>query len=254
MNKTFAIGDIHGGYKALVQCLERSKFDKEKDTLITLGDIADGWSQVPECVDELLTIKNRIDIIGNHDWWLNDWLQTGIAPNYWLEQGGQASMDAYLNLMEDPMDKYTGTLERHKSFFNNQHYYYIDDRNRLFVHGGLNWHMDIKANNKKDLMWDRHAFYTACYWELESMRQPTEPKKYFKDYKEVFVGHTCTNHGLDKTIGNTTEPLHVSNMWNLDQGAGWGNGRLSIMNVNTKQFWQSDPVNTLYPEEHNSRK
>ena len=27
--KTFVIGDIHGGYKALVQCLERSKFDYE---------------------------------------------------------------------------------------------------------------------------------------------------------------------------------------------------------------------------------
>lgn len=42
--RTLVMGDIHGGYKALMQCLERSKFDYEKDTLIQLGDICDGWS------------------------------------------------------------------------------------------------------------------------------------------------------------------------------------------------------------------
>lgn len=29
--KTFVMGDIHGAYKALIQCIERSGFDKEKD-------------------------------------------------------------------------------------------------------------------------------------------------------------------------------------------------------------------------------
>ena len=250
--KKFVVGDIHGAYKALIQCLERSGFNKEKDQLITLGDIADGWSEVPKVVDELLTIPNRIDIRGNHDWWLNDWLQNGIAPHYWLEQGGQASMDAYISLMDDPMDKYTGTIERHKKFFNNQHYYYLDDDNRLFVHGGLNWHIDIKQNNKKELMWDRHAFQAACFWELEVMRNPTTKKNYFKDYKEVFVGHTATNHGIWRLTQGSLEPVNVSNMWNLDQGAGW-DGKLTIMNVDTKEFWQSDLVSELYPEEKGRR-
>ena len=65
--KRFAIGDIHGNYKALKQCLERSAFDKENDLLIQLGDVADGWHEVYECVDELLSIKNTIFIKGNHD-------------------------------------------------------------------------------------------------------------------------------------------------------------------------------------------
>jgi len=29
--KTYAIGDIHGAFKALIQCFERSKFDYKKD-------------------------------------------------------------------------------------------------------------------------------------------------------------------------------------------------------------------------------
>lgn len=44
--KRFVVGDIHGGYKALAQCLKRSEFDPEKDFLISLGDICDGWPEV----------------------------------------------------------------------------------------------------------------------------------------------------------------------------------------------------------------
>jgi len=33
------MGDIHGSFKALKQCLQRSKFNYQKDRLIVLGDI-----------------------------------------------------------------------------------------------------------------------------------------------------------------------------------------------------------------------
>ena len=51
--RTFAIGDIHGAYKALVQCFERSGFDYENDRLIVLGDVCDGYPEVKQCIDEL---------------------------------------------------------------------------------------------------------------------------------------------------------------------------------------------------------
>jgi serine/threonine protein phosphatase 1 len=34
----------------------------------------------------------------------------------------------------------------------------------------------------------------------------------------------------------------------MDTGAAF-TGSLSIMDVNTKEFWQSDPLPTLYPDE-----
>ena len=43
--KTYAIGDIHGAYKALMQCFERSKFDYKKDRLIVMGDVCDGYPE-----------------------------------------------------------------------------------------------------------------------------------------------------------------------------------------------------------------
>ena len=63
--KTFVIGDIHGNYRGLMQCLERSNFDYDKDTLISLGDVVDGHSESYEVVEELLKIKNLIAIKGN---------------------------------------------------------------------------------------------------------------------------------------------------------------------------------------------
>ena len=36
------MGDIHGNYRGLLQCLEKSNFDYDNDKLIQLGDVVDG--------------------------------------------------------------------------------------------------------------------------------------------------------------------------------------------------------------------
>ena len=65
--KRYVLGDIHGNFKALKQVLKRSKFDYEKDELIIIGDVVDGYSCSFEVVEELLKIKNKVFILGNHD-------------------------------------------------------------------------------------------------------------------------------------------------------------------------------------------
>lgn len=75
--KTYAIGDIHGAYKALIQCFKRAKFDYKQDRLIVLGDVCDGYPDVKQCIDELLRIKHCDLVIGNHDMWSLDWVLRG---------------------------------------------------------------------------------------------------------------------------------------------------------------------------------
>ena len=96
--KKFVIGDIHGGYKALMQCLERAKFDYENDQLISLGDVADGWTDVVECFEEFFKMKNFIMVRGNHDQWLKNWLQKGEKPDIWTKQGGQNTLASFENM------------------------------------------------------------------------------------------------------------------------------------------------------------
>jgi serine/threonine protein phosphatase 1 len=42
--------------------------------------------------------------------------------------------------------------------------------------------------------------------------------------------------------------MHASNVWNIDTGAGFW-GKLSALDIDTKEFWQSEPVKDLYPGE-----
>ncbi len=54
VKRRFVIGDIHGAHRALLQCFERSGFDRQNDLLICLGDLCDGWPDVDKVFDELL--------------------------------------------------------------------------------------------------------------------------------------------------------------------------------------------------------
>src|SRR4051812_15465598 len=95
MGRKFVMGDIHGACRALRQCLERSTFDYNEDQLIFLGDVADGWPETKDCVEELLKIKNLVFIFGNHDFWTLEWMETGHADDIWLSQGGDATVKSY---------------------------------------------------------------------------------------------------------------------------------------------------------------
>ncbi len=236
--KKFVIGDIHGSNKALLQVLEKSGFDRESDLLISLGDVADGWNEVPECVDTLLSIKNLIAIRGNHDVWCHDWFEMGATPLIWTQQGGQATLDAYVR---------TGkmTEDSHKAFWKNQVDWYIDDENRLFIHAG--W--DYMEGFPKGANYPVNAGSIAkeCHWDrslLEGARSAFGDKnrpgkfKALEQFKEIYIGHTAMNG----------EPKQFGNLWNLDTGAGW-NGQLTIMDIDSKEFWQSDFTTVLHPGE-----
>jgi len=44
------------------------------------------------------------------------------------------------------------------------------------------------------------------------------------------------------------EPMKAANVWNIDTGAAF-TGKLSALDVNTKELYQSDTVTHLYPNE-----
>lgn len=258
--RTLVMGDIHGGYKALVQCLERSKFDYENDTLIQLGDVCDGWSEVYECVNELLKIKNLIAIRGNHDAWFETWIKFRQHPTGWL-QGGDGTLISYCRELDKMYttgsNGYVTNLlpsdlpEKHYQFFiSRQIPYYIDSNNNLYVHGGLNRHYPIDNtiyNSEDVLMWDRDFWMAALsYGQIEKddhIKYPNRGKfKINGDFKEVFIGHTSTVNW------KTDKPINAANVWNLDTGCGY-NGKCTIMDVDTKEYWQSDILTELYINE-----
>lgn len=272
--KEWTIGDVHGNYRALKQVLERSGFNYEDDLLITLGDITDGHREVYECVEELLKIKHRIDIEGNHDRWFTQWLESGVHPQGW-EQGGEGTVKSYAKHCLGDNDKtHRGMYqwhtnlnpgdipESHKDFFRHQVPYHIDENNNCFVHGGFNRHTPIREQPAMTLLWDRDLFMAALTFEEMGRKKhpPTEKPYTFKmkdEFNEVFLGHTSTQNWSSKeeiTMGGIvipagepiSVPMHAANIWNLDTGAGY-DGPLTIMNVETHEYFQSDTH--MYPGE-----
>lgn len=229
--KTFAIGDIHGAHKALVQCLKRSGFDYEKDRLIALGDVCDGFPQVKECIDELLKIRHCDYIIGNHDLWALDWAVHGDKPTIWVSQGGRQTLESYAG---GPMPK------AHVDFLKHAHLW-VEYNNKLFVHGGIDPNRKIEKHDVQFLAWDRSLVESA--WN----KSQKDPKYKFSRYDEIFVGHTTTQWvavGKAKMDPGTT-PIFLCNVVMLDTGAGWS-GKLTIMDVDSHEYWQSDATPELY--------
>ncbi len=239
MKRTLAIGDIHGGFKALQQVFERAEVNRE-DTLIFLGDYVDGWSGSSQIIQFLLELSQKQECIfikGNHDAWTEDWLSFGNAPDVWLHNGGKSTVDSYSDYsLED--------LEEHLQFFENMKNYYVDQENRLFIHAGYS---SVQGPEKEvfaiDCRWDRTLWETAVAVNRKLKKNPASYPKKLLLYKEIFIGHTPTLHMGIKT------PIQKANVWNLDTGAAF-TGALSVMDVNTKEFWQSDPLPPLYPGEH----
>lgn len=257
--RTMVIGDLHGNYLGLKQVLERSEFDYDNDTLIQLGDIVDGGPDIFECVEELLKIKNLIPIKGNHDEWFREWLTVGIHPDKW-EQGGYKTALSYLkqigkgHLIQKKLSgSYLVALNPddvpalHQKLFQEQLLYYIDDNNRLFIHGGFDRNRELKEQkNQKSwvLYWDRSLWSAALSYETMMPQNKKVIKFKMKDnFKEVYIGHTST------VFWGKDYPMNAANVWNIDTGGGSRKGRVSIMDVDTKEFWQSDLTKELYPNE-----
>lgn len=213
------MGDIHGAYRALVQCLERSDFDNQHDMLIFLGDAADGWPETKEVIDKLLSIKNLIYIFGNHDFWTLEWMQTGVADEVWLNQGGKATVESYQS----------GVPESHIEVLNKSFLYHKLGA-KLFVHAGFITDQPIEGQTMSTLLWDRSLAKRALLNYYSNVQEK------LTTFDEVYLGHT--------PVG--IAPFLSGDIWLMDTGAGW-TGCLSMMDIDTKEIFQSDSVPSLYP-------
>jgi serine/threonine protein phosphatase 1 len=175
-----------------------------------------------------MTLDNLVYCKGNHDVWFLDHIDNNMdfeMRQLWEKQGGRATIASFCG---HPTKDVYDFIENAKL------YHTIDDK--LFCHAG------VPLNARKGMLdlipretyiWDRTMVEDARYAAMSS--DPVVP-----DFSEVFVGHTPTLcYGFDT-------PKRYNNVWMCDTGASY-DGKLTIMDANTKEFWQSDPVNELYP-------
>lgn len=241
MNRTLVIGDIHGGLRALYQILEKAKVTIN-DKLIFLGDYVDGWSESPDLIDLLIKLGKQQECVfvrGNHDQLFLDWLEhktENFDEKMWFKHGGEATVLAYAKVSE--------TLKlKHIDFLKSLQNYYLDSQNRLFIHAGFTNMNGVSFEYFPKLFyWDRTLWETALALDENIEKWSEYYPKRLKIYNEIYIGHTPVTR-----IGWTI-PVQKACVWNVDTGAAF-KGKLTIMDIETKAFWQSDLLSDLYPDE-----
>ena len=126
--------------------------------------------------------------------------------------------------------------------------YYIDRQNRLFVHAGfVSMHGPEREYSETNLYYDRTLWEMALAMNYDLDTASHLYPKRLKLFNEIYIGHTPTiNFG-------SYEPMNAKNVWNIDTGAAFF-GRLSCIDIDTKEVFQSDAVQSFYPNEKGRNK
>ena len=222
------MGDLHGASLALNEVLRKVSFNYVEDKLIFLGDLEDGWGEFDKCLSTFKNINNFIPIIGNHDLYLMDFLDTGVPKNEWLPRGGNITVKA--------IEKNPDVISDLHWYFERAKYYHIDNE-KIFCHGGFNHKKTIVGQKKLNFAINRQMFKIAKTYDKQKIKFNVK----FDDdntipIKEIFIGHSTTKKFT---------PVILSNLINLDTGAG-SVGRLTLMDADRKSYVQSAIVEKLY--------
>lgn len=229
-SKVYCLGDIHGNYKGLIQVLQSVSFDKQKDTLIFLGDLADRWPQPVECLEELMSIKNLISIKGNHDLFLYKWATNKIIDKRWIKQGGLETIEHF--------EKKEGADKLFVEYFNKSVYFHYDENLKyFFCHGGFNINKIITKQKRITFAINRTLYEKAKKYEHLSINLVAKyDESDSKQIDKIIIGHTPTKNHL---------PHFCGNLINLDTGSGNG-GKLTLMDIYSKKYSQSEFSKKLY--------
>ncbi|CAI8341322.1 MAG: Bis(5'-nucleosyl)-tetraphosphatase PrpE [asymmetrical] [Polaribacter sejongensis] len=241
--RTFAIGDIHGGLKALIQLLNKLAL-KEGDQLVFMGDYVDGWSESAQVIQFLIAMSKKFECIfikGNHDVWCQDWLKNEDVNPSWYLHGGKETMESYEGFSAQEK-------KEHLYFFENLPLYHIDAENRLFLHAGFTSLHGVQKEKFQELFYlDRSLWEMLLAMDLSIEKESIFYPKRLQHYKEIYIGHTPT------TNYNEPSPINIANVWNIDTGAAF-KGKITGINIDTKVFYQSDNLPSLYPDEKGRNK
>ncbi len=196
MERTFAVGDIHGCLDKLTCLMDMIDVDPKRDTLVFMGDYIDRGTQSKEVVNYLLDLARRqrrvIFLKGNHERMLQRYL-SGTSMFHFLVNGGQATLDNYLKNQSHAEDSLIPTT--HRDFFDNLRLYYETEQ-YIFVHAGLKPNVPLEEQSEWDMLWIRDEFIYSDF-----------------DFgKRVIFGHTPFR-----------EPLILDNKIGIDTGAVYGN-------------------------------
>jgi serine/threonine protein phosphatase 1 len=214
MNRTFAIGDIHGCLEKLEDLITMID-PKPQDRLVFLGDYVDRGDNVSEVIDFLIDLAGEIPCVflkGNHEDMFITFLEFGTNRTVFFANGGMKTIESYIRPAPlSSNDQVARAIpDSHSDFYSSLKLYY-EDENYLYVHAGIKPNVGIELQDRYDLIWIRDEFIFS----------PTGITK------KVIFGHTPF-----------ARPLIKPDKIGIDTGAVYG-GTLTAIQLPEEKFIQS---------------
>ena len=173
--RLYCIGDIHGRLDLLEELHEMIRADSSgfegSKGIVYLGDYIDRGSQSKQVLDLLIEQPlegfEAINLLGNHEQTMLDFLEQPEAAAAWLNFGGQTTLLSYgAGLGRVQMMRQVGVLrdeleERmppaHLEFLDNCQLVHAEG-GYCFVHAGIRPEVALEEQKPEDLMWIRDEF------------------------------------------------------------------------------------------------
>ncbi len=241
---TYVCSDIHGCYTKFKKMLKKINFSLA-DTMYILGDIIDRGPESITMLQDIMSRKNIIALLGNHEYMMFNAIMSGDLNliKLWLKNGGSSTFDEYRKLSEDDRNEILdyilnmpiiidNVLVNGKTFYlTHSHYIYGDvpQKNNL---------SNIPAKQLEQAIWKRFDMNVNITNTLEF-------KKHQNKY--MIAGHTCSYIYHNENILNI--PMHIyfghkQHYINVDCGCsfyakkGNPNGRLGCLRLEDfKEFY-----------------
>lgn len=167
-----AIGDVHGTaglLSTLLQGLETVAASRKAIMeIVFLGDIVDRGPDSRGALDlvgdAIKAHPNSRLLLGNHDWWLLQFLKDeldGDAIDNWLDQGGAATLASYGATADRDLDAIRHRILRDRP----EHWELLSraatiavEGSFVFVHAGIDPRRPIGRQQAHDCLWIRAPF------------------------------------------------------------------------------------------------
>lgn len=266
-SRRLIIGDVHGRYNALRQVLGRAGYDDGKDILYSVGDFCDRGRDNLSVLEYLSSLRNFRPVLGNHDAWLQDFLRTGyvLSDNWYSNNGGYMTVASFNGVSEE--------VRKRLSLWLDSIPYCRREDGITVVHGGpvgrslddimrpRDYESESEAGEIPDELWDRTYLRTAVLYEewltscekkdgMDFSRFSLRMRRRFPElgsrtgngvpYIAARSGMIFTGHSIVGERPFTSEFFHITA---IDTGAASKSGRLTCMDTDTMEYWQSDRIN-----------
>ena len=184
----WVIGDVHGYFNTFQVLVEKLQL-KEKDIVVTIGDLIDRGPTSANVVNYVKTTENFYSIRGNHEQMMIEgfdhslfFKDRNIPAKIWYHNGGRTTESSYITLYGNDTNACEQASEDIEWMKTLPTEIVLEDWR--FVHAGYDQNHDVEEQDEDMHMYARKQFYTS--------KHAIDPKR------TILFGHTPTLKHLHK--------------------------------------------------------